>query len=419
MRKRLLEIAVITFAGSFIFSGCQSAQVKDTDFDKPLAEFEFQDYIVNGILLPVNFQNEEYRFLLDTGTTNTIFDNSFKEKLGKQFHYSSYARGAYGKMIKCEYISTIHSTPEVYLGNINIVRSGLYVCDLNQFSVRGNRNYEGILGMDFLKEYIVQIDFDNGKVRFFKENKDSNLLFSSKPKENKHPEWGEAIPLKTKLFSNLRYIKGDFSNEIKPAFLVDTGWKFPGVLVWGLFNKINSIHSAAQNASQSAVSVQSEKRGTLLLTNNFSVGSLQYKEMLFQKSNISILGLPFLSRHLVTFDFPNKVMYLKYSNKLDKQPAIYIALGQTGCIINAVNHEVTKVDPNSPSYKNGVREKDILIKINDLDVSSLNVVEFMTLPSKLSAADKKEITFTFKRGEEIIEISFNKNDKSPPGEKRD
>jgi len=52
--------------------------------------------------------------------------------------------------------------------------------------------------MEFLVKYIVQIDFDNKKVTFFKSRKDIDLFFFLRPKENKHPEWGEPIPLKKK-----------------------------------------------------------------------------------------------------------------------------------------------------------------------------------------------------------------------------
>ena len=122
-----------------------------------------------------------------------------------------------------------------------------------------------------------------------------------------------------------------------------------------------------------------------------------------------MLGLPFLSRHLVTFDFPNNMIYLKKGKNFDKGTSVRISLGETGCILSSENYLVVNVDANGPAYKKGIREKDILIKINDLDVTSLNMVQFMELPLSVQPENGK-LTFTFKRGDGIFTVDFVKQD---------
>ena len=79
MRKRNFCIALSVL----LLSGCQSFGPKVTAPPEVLAEFTFSD-TENGILLPVMFQDENYKFLLDTGTDETILEDSFKNKLIKQ-----------------------------------------------------------------------------------------------------------------------------------------------------------------------------------------------------------------------------------------------------------------------------------------------------------------------------------------------
>ena len=55
-------------------------------------------------------------------------------------------------------------------------------------------------------------------------------------------------------------------------------------------------------------------------------------------------------------------------------------------------------------------EKDVLIKINDHDITSLNVVEFWEFLSKLSVPKDGSLTFTFNRGDDIIDVSFSETD---------
>lgn len=409
MRKIHLSVALIIISGSFLFSGCQSVESKAVAPLEVLAEFEIQDGL-NQIILPVKFQGEEYQFVLDTGSTYTVFDNSFKDKLGKRFLWPKKATAAHGKKVEVEFFRA----PHAYLGPLNLKDSFLIgVCNLDQLIARENRKFQGIIGMKFLKNHIVQIDFDNGKVTFFKGKKDIDIFFFLRSKENKHPEWGEPIPLKTKLFSGLRYIRGKLLDDTSADFMIDSGWGSPDSLKSSLFEKVHcNLTSGTKHGSMSTTAVKSLNFGKLKVIERFSVGSFEYKNNFFQKSNKSILGLSFLSRHLVTFDFPNHKMYLKKGENFNKPASINISLYQFNLNIRKSGDNIIafEIDPNGLAYRKGIRQKDILLKVNDQDVSSLGVVEFLEFLSQLSVPKDGALTFTFKRGDDIIEVSFEKSD---------
>ena len=99
MRKIHLSVALIIISGGILFPGCQSIQPRVVSTPEVLAEFEIPGN-TKHITLPVKFKGEEYQFILDTGATDTVFDDSFKDQLGKRFLWPKKATGARGKVIK-------------------------------------------------------------------------------------------------------------------------------------------------------------------------------------------------------------------------------------------------------------------------------------------------------------------------------
>jgi hypothetical protein len=403
MRKIHLSIALIIISGGLLFSGCQSNQPKAVDAPEVLAEFEIQGGM-NFITLPVTFQGKEYPFVLDTGSTTTIFDDSFKDKLGKQFMWPIKRRGPEGKIFKVVW----YHGHDAYVGPLKLEYTDfIRVRDLDQVVAGEKRDFQGIISMEFLKKYTVQIDFDNKKVTFFRGKKEVDI-FSPQPKKNRHPEWGEPIPLKKKLFCDRWYVKGCILNNMKVDFLIDTGWLSLDSLKSRIFGKIYSQKNTNEKSSSTGFS----SYNIINQVENFSVGSFEYKNHVFRRSTESILGLSFFRRHLVTLDFPNNIMYLKKGDNFYQlqRPAIVISLEEIGCEVNAESFVVTEIDPNGFAYRKGIREKDILTKIIGQDVSSFNIVELSEFVSQLPVPKNGESTFTFKHGDETITVPYSKRD---------
>ena len=408
MKKLNLSIALVIIAAVFLLTGCQSSRIQTVSSPQVLAEFEIKEDM-DDILLPVEFDGKEYQFLLDTGTTNTLFDQSFKDKLGKRILWPRKGDAAYGKKVKVE----MFHAPNAWLGPFNLKNMRYVVAaDLNKIVSDESRNFQGIVGMDFMQSYIVQLNFDKRKISFLKGSKETDLFGLFRPKENEHPEWGEPVPLKRNWFSNLRYVKGRLMDKINAEFLIDSGWHFPGVLKSSLFDRVSSMISRMKNGNQSAA-VRTSNRGKVIITEEFSVGTFEYNDMFFQKSNLSILGLPFLSRHLVTFDFPNDTMYLKKGMNFSKPsiPPIYIEGLEFAVQYVGTKAIVTFVDPNGLAYSRGVRKNDILVEINETDITSFSVAEFTEFWTKLFIRPVSILSFTFRRGDDMMTVTFISRDK--------
>ena len=289
MKKISLCIAFIISSNVLFLSGCQTGQTKAAAAPEVLAEFDFS--IKDGaILLPVTFNGEEYLFALDTGVSLTTVDDYFKDKLGKRISKPRKASLPYNK----DKIAMIERFPfpDAYLGTLKLKTSdSVQVMDLDPLT---GGICKGLIGMNFLKKYIVQIDFDNGKVIFLRGKKDFDLFSFFGPKENKHPEWGEPIKIKRRIYNNRRTVKGRVLDNIYADFMIDTGWGFSGVLRNDKFDKVNSNLDEADNETTFVIATENNgSLGNIIKTNRFSIGTFEYKEILFQKGNISMLGLPF------------------------------------------------------------------------------------------------------------------------------
>jgi hypothetical protein len=104
---------------------------------------------------------EELPFFVDTGTTSTAVDKSLEPRLGKRLstikgqHYSEIIAGG------------VYSAPRIYLGNVPLRMGGTIVTlDLKPPSSSAGRPVMGILGMDCLCHYCIQLDFETGTLRF-------------------------------------------------------------------------------------------------------------------------------------------------------------------------------------------------------------------------------------------------------------
>ena len=409
MRKIKLCIVFVIISNVLFLSGCQTGQTK-TAAPEVLAEFDFS-IKDGGILLPVTFNGEECTLALDTGASYTVVDDSFKDKLGKMISKPRKASTPYNK----DKILMIErfSFPDAYLGNLKLKTSNsIYVMDLDPLT---GGLCKGVIGMDFLEQYIVQIDFDNGKVIFLKGKKNFDIFSFLGPKENKHPEWGEPVKIKTRIFGNRRTVKGRVLGNISTDFMIDTGWGFSGVLKNNKFDKVKSNLYETDNETTFVIATENNSSmGNIVKTNRFSIGTFNYKEIMFQKGDISMLGLPFFSHHLVTFDFPNNIMYLKKGEKYGKQFGYLPYFKGTGLTLN-VNDEnifVCQVDPNGLAERKGIKQNDIVMEfqVNDQILTSFKPLDFIEFSSKLPKPEDRTYIFTFNRGDEVFTVEFTKQD---------
>lgn len=168
--------------------------------------------------------------------------------------------------------------------------SNVIACNLTLLSLRAHRSIKGILGMDCLRHYCLQFDFETEKIRFLDSNKmDTTNL-------------GEVFPLTMSeqglrpLIHQPALIAGKGTDT-----MIDTGCHIDGFV--------------------EKSSTQGYDLGWWFWL--FSCGHLKecvwdgksYTDLAIRaRGHLNLLGLRFLARHLVTLDFQNHMMYLKQTS---------------------------------------------------------------------------------------------------------
>lgn len=246
------------------------------------------------LFVTVRLRNgEALLFALDTGAPVTVFDESLKARLGKvRGNVEAWSSG-YGVKSDMEVIRA----PALYLGNSRLRMGEVsFTSDLSW--VWPGRRVKGILGLDCLQHYCIQLDFKAGKMRFFD------------PDRVKPEDFGRAMPLTLSDEPDQGLFVDENLMGLKPALtMIDTGMPGDGALETEVFKR--------KLQDQKVIWTKRYKTGTgvsgmVAMFPKGAFGGETYTNLgLSKSSGRNYIGLGFLARNLVTFNFPKRTIYLK------------------------------------------------------------------------------------------------------------
>lgn len=256
------------------------------------ADVTMNDEAGYGGLLIVTVRSEsgeELSMVLDTGCPETGFDGSMAPKLGNSIGTETFWN------FGVAHPSPLYAPPRLYLRGVQLQMSstnvGIYDC--RGVSAFVGRPIMGILGMDVLKHYCVQLDFKARKVRFL-DDEHSNKQ-----------EWGEPFAL-ADAGDECFFTSDNLSGAKGAGSLIDTGSLHDGWLSSELYQQWTNValppSSGACRCPNGVLGGQTYPEIDLERIDSGGHGSHR---------KLNGIGIQFLSLHLVTFDFPRKTMYLK------------------------------------------------------------------------------------------------------------
>ena len=150
--------------------------------------------------------------------------------------------------------------------------------------------------MDCLRHYCVQLDFADRKIRFVD------------PDGMKNEELGNAFPLT--ISSNRVFVDANLLGVKGASSLIDAGDNTDGALAPKLFQQALEEQGLTNQVKRST---HTGSRKALFPSGVF--GGETYPDLkLWESSGGNTIGLRFLARHLVTLNFPKRIMYLKRTN---------------------------------------------------------------------------------------------------------
>jgi predicted aspartyl protease len=318
--------------------------------------------------------NKPFRLMLDTGANSSVITPRMARSLGVS-------------------VRRLKSSP--YRKATLLGRDLQFYVNTRRGDTGSNVSFEyGLLGCDFLDDYIVEIDFPQRRVRFLD------------PKRYSLPE---RVSAEDERVLPLRRIDTRIGAEIemngrRGLVLLDTG--APGTLMLSgklakkLAVDVDSLEDGGR--AYGTVGPVSVRR---YATDSFRLAGFEFAEMPILVAprgwyNIagptdSLLGYDVFSQFVVRIDFENRSMWLKRtgSQRITIYGADYQLTKQVGARISAMEagYSVWGVEANGAAAKFGLRDGDrIVAPIGDDLVTIDSVLEIIKRGGELTVAREQD-----------------------------
>ena len=424
MNKKLPLIFALFF--SFFTFSQSKFQFYGEKEKKQTLEFQL---INNLIVIPLEINGKELSFILDTGVTKTVlFNLTANDSIGLNNVEKIRIRGlGNGEPVE----ALLSKNNKLRIGNIKTQNESLYVIfkDAFDLSARMGVTIHGIVGHDFLKDVITKIDYGSKQLTFYN------------PKFYKQKKCKKCVTFPLEFHRDKPYINVNAKLDsvgnklIGLKLLVDTGGSDA---IWLFENSKKNIKTPIRHFKDilgegfsGTIYGKRSKIPQLFLgkhiikqpTVSFLDSSSTIHARKFKDRNGSI-GSGLLKRFKVWIDYPNKRIVLKKQSSLKKgfyynmSGLLVIYNGQELVkekVNNLVNNpysiqqsntnkdstvslittyhynfkpsfKISNVLLDSPAGKVGLKENDIILKINgkpayEYTLNSINSM-FFTNPNK-------------------------------------
>lgn len=278
--------------------------------------------INNLIFIPVSVNGEQLTFLLDTGVEQTVLFSLDDRNEVKLFEVEKLKLKGLGSKDPID--SYKSSKNKLEIGDLVDSNHEIYII-LDQefnFSSQVGIPVNGIIGYNFFKKHIVEINYDRKKIIVYDhDNKRINNRLQKKFAK-------DTIMIEEKKPYLVTNIKSD--NEIIPSkLLVDTG---NSDALWIFTNKTNKIKLPEKNIQDYlGRGFSGNVYGKRARMNSFEFGrkifnfplvtfpdSTSIKSVNFVQDRIGSVGSEIISRFTVVFDYLNGKLYTKPNSNINE-----------------------------------------------------------------------------------------------------
>lgn len=314
----------------------------------PAVDLEFELSAEQSLpTVPVRLAGQTYEFILDTGAETTVYDRIIGSPLGEVRESPVNSPKSSTGTRLAQFVQ-----PRAQLGGLSLDDGTLKFCfDLQLMRDLHERPYCGIVGLDFLRKHIVQFDFDAGMTR----------LLSRLPDDPGEPFPFAADPL------HRAAVVGTPGRLGGITFLLDSGSDGSIGIETSLHRDLLRVGRLTHVQPAGQITAGGIVDSTSARLNSFRVGAFAHDRLVTYSGSHNILGMRYLSRFLVTIDYPRQQVYLKKRSTFaepDRRDVSGLWLIRTGG-----QTIVDNVAPFSPGIEAGLQPDDVLLSINGRDIA--------------------------------------------------
>jgi len=267
-----------------------------------------------------------FRFLIDTGSDRIVLDASLKDRAGVSVVGNASMRGAGSGPQQIEIARPIELSISKSGGESGMTfkhQQPVIMPIASALGASGKLPFDGIIGLPFFENRIVQIDFAAGEVRFLKKVPAANAGDIELPMTIER-----GYPFLSGSFTPLR--KGQPLKPIRGKFMIDIG-SFHGVMIdWPIVEKFGLLDP--DDPEQIEVEAGSGVGGKIAPFRRANIANLKLNDSKIPWSHVVLrtdaggrppvagrignIGLGFLRDYLITFDYDNEKIVLQKNQDL-------------------------------------------------------------------------------------------------------
>jgi hypothetical protein len=366
-----------TFACRFILAVLLASSICNEASADVIARFPIE---VDGlhVTVPVTIHERQYRFVLSTGTSLTTFDERLKPLLGPRVLSDSPVASQPGTPNEPH----LFAAPAARMGNLPMrLTHGVHCTNLQLVDFQ---RFDGSIGIDVLRSFIVQFDFEKQVVNFFS------------PDSQPQKDWGVAIPFEGDR-GGLPLVGVKLGGTRIPV-LLDTGGTVTGTISNDDHRVIGEQHFRATGLLMMS-SPNGLERAAFLRVDDCKLGPFQNRDLVFITDQESRLGMYYLRRFTVTFDIRHRLVYFApnrnfllrdcsdidgmvlWSQKRDGPLSVRWVLGEGDGIAQTA----------------GIRSGDVILEIDGDNTNLLTRAEILR---RLAVNFGRNVSLLVKRGED-------------------
>ncbi|MDT7781072.1 MAG: hypothetical protein QOC99_3584 [Acidobacteriota bacterium] len=355
----------------------------------------------NVILLQARVNNSQpLWFILDTGASGTLINTSRVKGLSLKYLATAKMTGM-GGIAKGE-----------YLGGANFRLPGVEVFDRKIVSIsidpmlsRVGRVVDGVIGYDFFKEFVVEIDYVAKTINLYD------------PRAYTYKGTGEVIPFRLRGGTPFTRVKLELAGRdaIEGEFEIDTG--SDGAL--SINGPFAEAHKLLKSIAHKSATLTGAGAGGESPYISARLGSMQVGRFRFENPVVSLsqdtkgagastvsagqLGTEIFRRFRVILDYSRAQMILE-PNPSFSEP---FETDMSGLDLVAEGSDlrtftVNAVEANSPAAEAHLREEDVLVAIDGRPAADFNLDQL----TSLFTHEGKEYELTVRRGQEILKVKM-------------
>jgi hypothetical protein len=320
------------------------------------------------------------RFLIDTGCSHTSLGFSIRPLLGESIGKRT-SKSPGGRVER-----ELFAWPKVELGDLHIESEQSVSCeDFHELTLRAGIEIDGLIGMDVLRQYVLQIDFDEGLLRL------SDAL--------------PGLPQELGTALRLSYLYGipcvsAQAGSIQADYQIDTG-STNNCIAHASFVTLANQGELDTGSSYKVLTVAGGTPTTPCLLHSFTLGDHVHSNLFCNSSSENLLGMRYLSRYILTFDFPRNIAYFRKGRR-------YASIDSTGfsgiqTARNETGFSVLAVTPGGAAAAAGIQVGDQIVEINGKSAATMDTFQ---LGEFLTAAPGRQVSVTLRRGRYDIQASL-------------